>query len=107
MFIKCLTVNPTSTTFGLLSVEVTGGTQPYTYTWTTPNGSEIKNVKTLINQPEGTYEIEVIDKYGDYIKKEFCSLVEIKDCTFQARVKSISFLECNKLPTIQSYCYTN
>lgn len=107
MFIKCLTVNPTPTTFGLLSVEVTGGTQPYTYTWTTPNGSKIKNVKTLINQPEGTYEIEVIDKYGDYIKKEFCSLVEIKDCTFDARVQPLSFLDCNKLQTIQSYCYTN
>jgi hypothetical protein len=106
MFIKCLAVNPTSTTFGLLSVAVTGGTQPYTYTWTTPQGTKIKNVKTLINQPEGTYEIEVVDKYGDFIKKEFCTLTEIKDCTFQARIKSISNLDCQKITAIQGYCFS-
>jgi hypothetical protein len=106
MFIKCLTVNPTSTTFGLLSVAVSGGTLPYSYTWTTPNGSKIKNVKTLINQPEGTYEIEVTDKYGDFIKKEFCTLTEIKDCTFQGRIKSISVLDCQKITAIQGYCFS-
>lgn len=98
MGIKCLSVNPDSTqtppTLGLLSVAVTGGTQPYSYTWTTPQGTKI-NGKTLTNVPEGIYEIEVTDKYGDYIKKEFCELIEIVNCEFRAAIKQRKDLSCN------------
>ncbi|WP_081817039.1 PKD domain-containing protein [Polaribacter sp. Hel_I_88] len=48
---------------GILEVTINGGTMPYTYNWTTTNGSGIvanqKNQNTLT---KGNYTLEVIDK---------------------------------------------
>ena len=46
---------------GILSVIVTGGTSPYSFYWA---GGE-RN-QTLVGVPEGSYEVTVVDYYGDY-----------------------------------------
>lgn len=104
MGISCNLINPTSTTLGVLSVNVTGGTQPYSYTWTTPTGDKI-NQKTLVGQPEGTYLIEVIDKYGDFRKTTSCSLVEPVTCGFDASINQIKYLSCNNATGIKGYVF--
>ena len=55
---------------GILSLIVTGGTSPYSYYWAGGQRSQ-----TLIGIPQGTYEVVVIDYYGDYSATTFCSLV--------------------------------
>jgi hypothetical protein len=104
MGIKCNVINPVGNNLGVLSVDVSGGTQPYSFTWTTPSGDKV-NQKTLIGQPEGTYKIEVVDKYGDFIKTTFCSLVEIVTCDFEASINQIKHLSCNQGTGINGYVF--
>ncbi|MEZ4757114.1 MAG: gliding motility-associated C-terminal domain-containing protein [Flavobacteriales bacterium] len=48
---------------GGIEVAVTGGVQPYTYTWFTPIGV-VGNTATLSDLPVGTYELIVTDQNG-------------------------------------------
>ena len=63
--------NPTSNTSndGILSVLVTGGTSPYSYFW---GGGQ--RTQTLIGVPEGSYEVTVVDYYGDYTATTICGI---------------------------------
>jgi hypothetical protein len=54
---------------GILSVIVTGGTAPYSYYW---EGGQ-RN-QTLVGIPEGSYEVIVVDYYGDYTSTVVCNL---------------------------------
>ena len=54
---------------GVLSLNVTGGTSPYSYYWTGGQRS-----KTLVGIPEGSYQVTVVDYYGDYSSTTICSL---------------------------------
>jgi hypothetical protein len=54
---------------GVLSLNVTGGTSPYSYYWTGGQTS-----KTLVGIPEGSYQVTVVDYYGDYSSTTICSL---------------------------------
>lgn len=54
---------------GSLSVLVTGGTAPYSFYW--PKG---QRNQTLTNISGGTYEVTVIDYYGDYTATTVCGL---------------------------------
>lgn len=54
---------------GSLSVLVTGGTSPYSFYW----GGGQRN-QTLINVPQGSYEVTVVDYYGDYTATTICEL---------------------------------
>jgi hypothetical protein len=54
---------------GILSVNVTGGTAPYSYFWNGIGGSQ-----TLNGVSQGDYEVTVIDYYGDYTASTICSL---------------------------------
>jgi hypothetical protein len=54
---------------GILSVNVTGGTAPYSYFWDGIGGSQ-----TLNGVSQGDYEVTVIDYYGDYTASTICSL---------------------------------
>jgi hypothetical protein len=59
-----------TSTDGILSINVTGGTSPYSYYWAGGQRSQ-----TLIGVPAGNYEITVVDYYGDYTANTICSLI--------------------------------
>ena len=54
---------------GVLSLNVTGGTAPYSFFW---EGGQ-RN-QTLFGVPAGTYEAVVVDYYGDYTVRTVCKL---------------------------------
>jgi len=54
---------------GVLSLNVTGGTSPYSYYW-----SGGQRTRTLVGIPEGSYQVTVVDYYGDYSSTTICSL---------------------------------
>lgn len=64
---------PTSATSsdGILSIQVTGGTAPYSYYWA---GGQ--RTQTLVGVPKGNYEVTVVDYYGDYTATTICGLFE-------------------------------
>jgi hypothetical protein len=71
--VECFIISqPTSSTSldGILSLNITGGTSPYTITW---SGGQIG--KTISGVPVGTYEATIVDFYGDYTATTICSLV--------------------------------
>ena len=54
---------------GVLSLKVTGGTSPYSYYW-----SGGQRTRTLVGIPEGSYQVTVVDYYGDYSSTTICNL---------------------------------
>ena len=54
---------------GVLSLKVTGGTGPYSYYW---EGGQ--RTRTLVGVPQGSYEVLVVDYYGDYSSTTICNL---------------------------------
>ena len=72
MGVKCYPLkNPTSakSNDGILSLLVTGGTSPYSFYWAGGQRSQ-----TLVGVPEGSYEVIVVDYYGDYSATTICSI---------------------------------
>ena len=72
MGVRCFPiVQPSSLTSndGILSLKITGGTSPYSIYWA---GGQ--RTQTLIGVPAGSYEVVVVDYYGDYSAKTICSL---------------------------------
>jgi hypothetical protein len=72
MGLICNPITPptsSSSNNGSLSVLVTGGTAPYSFYW----GGGQRN-QTLFNIPQGSYEVTVIDYYGDYTATTVCDL---------------------------------
>jgi hypothetical protein len=72
MGLQCYTVStPTSNTSsdGIISVLVTGGTSPYSFYW---EGGQ--RAQTLVGVPQGSYEVTVVDYYGDYTATTICDL---------------------------------
>ena len=65
---------PTSTTSndGILAIQVTGGTAPYSYYWASG-----QRTQTLVGVPQGDYEVTVVDYYGDYTATTVCGLFPI------------------------------
>ena len=70
MVVDCITTNATNynSTDGSMTLEITGGTSPYTINWS--NGSQ--NIQSLINVSPGTYTATVVDYYGDYSASTTC-----------------------------------
>lgn len=62
---------PTSSTSndGIISVDVTGGTSPYSFYWSNGQRSQ-----TLMGVGQGDYVCTIIDFYGDYTATTICSL---------------------------------
>ncbi|MFN8166277.1 MAG: hypothetical protein U0X76_08940, partial [Bacteroidia bacterium] len=54
------------TSNGIVAVNVTGGTAPYSYQWDTPGGDVTPSVTAL---PTGTYHVDIIDNNGCTISK--------------------------------------
>ena len=72
MGVQCYPIaEPTSQTSsdGVLSVQVTGGTAPYSFYW---EGGQ--RIQTLVGVPQGSYEVTVVDYYGDYSAITVCDL---------------------------------
>ena len=69
MGVSCLTVNPSSqiSSDGAASLIITGGTPPYTITWS--NGNTNQNIYNL---SVGSYSATVIDSYGDFTANTTC-----------------------------------
>lgn len=62
---------PSSTSSdGILSVLVTGGTSPYSFYWA---GGQ--RTQRLVDVPQGSYEVTVVDYYGDYTATTVCNLI--------------------------------
>jgi hypothetical protein len=61
-----------SSSDGILSILVTGGTSPYSFYW---KGGQ--RTQTLIDVPQGSYEVTVVDFYGDYTATTICDLFPI------------------------------
>jgi hypothetical protein len=73
MGVQCYPIAiPTSSTSndGILSVQVTGGTAPYSFYW-----SKNQRTQTLTNLSGGSYEVTVVDFYGDYTATTVCDLL--------------------------------
>lgn len=72
MGVQCNTIQMPSSLYsndGVLSVNVTGGTSPYSYYWSGGQRS-----KTLAGIPQGSYTVTVVDYYGDYSSTTVCNL---------------------------------
>lgn len=71
MGITCNVVNPNTTTSqdGVLSLIITGGSAPYTVTWS--NGQV---GQTIVGMQQGSYAVTVVDFYGDYTANTVCSI---------------------------------
>lgn len=71
MGVQCVGTNPTLTTIpdGSLSLIITGGTPPYTVTWSTGG-----NGLFLTNLGVGSYSSVVVDYYGDFTAYTTCTL---------------------------------
>jgi hypothetical protein len=75
MGVECYPITiPTSSTSsdGVLSVLITGGTAPYSFYWEGGQRSQ-----TLYDIPQGSYEVTVIDYYGDYTSTIVCGLFPV------------------------------
>jgi len=72
MGVSCnLVKSPTFGAFdGIMSVNVTGGTAPYSFYWNTG-----ERTQTISNIPYGTYTVLVVDYYGDYSATTSCSIL--------------------------------
>jgi hypothetical protein len=73
MGVQCYPIaEPTSSTSsdGILSVQVTGGTAPYSFYW---EGGQ--RIQTLVGVPQGSYDVTVVDFYGDYTATTVCELL--------------------------------
>lgn len=73
MGVDCYVIqSPTTPTSfdGILSVNVTGGTPPYSFYWSSGDRDQ-----TLYNIPAGSYQVLVVDYYGDYSSTTVCDLV--------------------------------
>lgn len=75
MGLKCYPITiPSSTTSndGILAIQVTGGTAPYSYYWAGGQRTQM-----LVGIPQGSYEVTVVDFYGDYSATTICDLFPI------------------------------
>lgn len=72
MGLICNVIDPSTSTSsdGILSVNVTGGTPPYSFTW-----SSGATQQTIVGVGVGTYDVTVVDFYGDFTATTSCSLV--------------------------------
>lgn len=55
---------------GILSLKITGGTSPYSIYWA---GGQ--RTQTLVGVSQGSYEVVVVDFYGDYSARTVCTLL--------------------------------
>jgi hypothetical protein len=101
MGIQCVTSNATtSDSFdGEISLEITGGTPPYTTTWTWGNNNSIES-PAIGGIGNGSYSATTVDYWGDFTATTVCYLNTEPDCTFNVTVVEQDINNC--LPTAMS-----
>ena len=71
--LECVTLSNVSSpnsADGILSLNITGGTSPYSIVWS--NGQKTKTISGI---GAGNYEAQVVDFYGDFTASTICSLL--------------------------------
>jgi hypothetical protein len=78
MDVECIPTNPTSPTSadGSISLSISGGTAPYTTTWSNGNTNP-----DIFNLTEGSYTATTVDYYGDFTAVTICELVAVRPTT--------------------------
>jgi hypothetical protein len=100
-------VNVFTNTGGVIRVNITGGTSPYTILWA--NGSR---EKVIFNLSEGSYPVTVVDYYGDYTANTVCQIGrDIPDCVIDGfatflNPPKIYGVVLNDLPDVGKYINT-
>jgi hypothetical protein len=77
MIVKCNVTNvigKDGSANGSITLGITGGTTPYTITWTYPNGITLQGSQTIDNLSVGTYTASVTDYYGDFMVTTSCTV---------------------------------
>ncbi|MEX1003702.1 MAG: glycine-rich protein [Crocinitomicaceae bacterium] len=70
------TLEETADHYGSIEIDVQGGTDPYTYTWT-QDGKRVGTDRNLYDIKGGEYEVEVVDAIGCTDKKTF-TVIQLK-----------------------------
>lgn len=98
MGVQCFVVKQPTVTDpngGILTLLITGGTQPYTTVWNLPSGDYTGT--TLFNISAGTYNSTVKDYYGDYVIQKSCNVTNLLDCSFSGSV--VEYILPSQTPT--------
>ena len=100
MEVECESSNPSSygSSDGEVSVSITGGTPPYTVSWSSSTDPSIGIHPALYNMPNDTYAATVVDFYGDFTVTVYCKIETPKDCTFSASI--VEFFLPTPTPTM-------
>jgi len=107
MGVQCVGANPTLTTIpdGSLSLIITGGTPPYTVTWSTGG-----NGLLLTNLGVGSYSSIVVDYYGDFTAYTTCTLTAPTPVPTETRLTNTPTVTQTVTPTpdpsYPSFCLT-
>jgi len=90
MVVECVVSNPSvfGVSDGEISVSITGGTPPYTTSWS--NGNISPAIGGLGN---GTYTATTVDYYGDYTATTVCTINTEPVCTFFGSIEEI-LIDC-------------
>jgi hypothetical protein len=94
MSVECEVSNPSSfeATDGEVSVSITGGTSPYTVTWS--YGDNVSISPSIGGLGNGSYTATTVDYWGDYSSTTVCTIFTDKDCTFSASIEEYFVEEC-------------
>ena len=87
-----------SSSDGTLSILVTGGTSPYSFYWA---GGQ--RTQTLSNVPQGSYEVTVVDFYGDYTATTICNLFPLSPTPTQTPTQTPT---STLIPVYPNLCFT-
>jgi len=100
MGIQCVTSAATTSDSydGEVSLIITGGTPPYTTTWTWDDNSV--ESPAIGNIGNGSYSATTVDYWGDFTATTVCYLNTEPDCTFNVTVVEQDINNC--LPTAMS-----
>ena len=85
-------------TNGSIDVSISGGTSPYTYSWTS-NGQMVSISEDLTDVPPGDYELEVVDATGCIIASEIITVDNMVNNENVLATALENFIQVNPNPT--------
>ena len=99
MVVDCEILNPTSTPGSTKSmvVYITGGTSPYTITWSNGTVSSGVSPQLISNLSAGTYTATVVDYWGDFTATTTCTIPKNLVSCENVKIEIESVLECGEI----------